>query len=157
MSIQNDLEAALLTLLRAETGLSSVITFEADVRDCLFTGEKITQGFRPGELPAINLSATLDPTQRTMITVSEVKHEIPVSIVCITKAQNRKDAFDSGKQLQEAVENVLDRLRRSNNGIGGNTFLFDSVTSSMTTLQDSPHCFAVGTTAAKITKITPLA
>lgn len=146
-----------MTLLGEEAGLSSVKTFEADIRDCLFTGEKLTQGFRPGELPAVNLSATLDPTQRSQFTAAETQHEIPVSIVVITKAQNRKDAQLAAKGLQEAVENVLDRLRRSSNAIGNNTLLFGNVTSSVTTLQDNPHCFAVGTTAAKITKITPSA
>jgi hypothetical protein len=157
VSIQSDLEAALLALLKAEDGLSSVRTFEADIRDCLFTGEKLTQGFRSTELPAVNLSATLDPTQRSPFTASETQHEIPVSIVVITKALNRKDAQLAAKGLQEAIEDVLDRLRRSSNTIGNNTLLFGNVTSSVTTLQDDPHCFAVGTTAAKITKITPLA
>ena len=39
MSIQSDLETGLMALLKAEPGLSSVKTIEADIRDCLFTGE----------------------------------------------------------------------------------------------------------------------
>jgi hypothetical protein len=157
MSIQSDIEQALLKLLKAEPRLREVKTFEADIRDCLFTGEKLTLGFRIGELPAVNLSATLDPTQRSQFTVTEIQHEIPVSIVVITAAQKRKAAFDAAKELQEGVECVLDRLRKSANGIGHNTLLFGNVTSSVTTIQESPHCFAMGTTSAKITKITPLA
>ncbi|HZL56930.1 MAG TPA: hypothetical protein VFC21_07605 [Bryobacteraceae bacterium] len=157
MSIQSDLEDALIALLKAEPGLASVKTVEAEIRDCLFSGEKLTQGFRDTELPAINLSATLDPTQRSQFTASEIQHEIPVSICCIARALKRKAAYNAVKEIQEAIENVLDRLRKSSNAIGNNTLLFGNVTSSVTTIQDNPHCFAVGTTAAKITKITTLA
>ncbi len=157
MSIQTDIETALLAALRKCPALQKVQTFEADIRDCLFTGEKLTQGFRAGELPALNLSATLDPTPSRPFTLAEIQHEVPVSICCITKGQNRKEAYNSAKALQEAVEGVLNTLRRSGNSLGSNALVMGDVSSSVTTMQDNPHCFAVGTTAVKILKITPLA
>jgi hypothetical protein len=157
MSVQSDLEVGLMKLLRSCGGLAAVRTFEADIRDCLFTEGKLTQGFREGELPAVNFSATLDPTQRSPFTAAETQHEIPVSIVIVTKAQKRKAAYNAAKDLQEAVEGVLEGLRKSSNAIGNNTLLLGNITSSVTTLQDNPHCFAVGTTSAKITRITPVA
>ena len=104
----------------------------------------------------MNFSATLDPTQTSQFTAAEVQSEIPVSIVCITKAQERKAAFVAANELKDAVERVLNGMRKSSNAIGNNTLLLGNITSSVQTLQDSPHCFAVATTAAKITKITAL-
>lgn len=155
MSIQSDLEAALLTLLKASPALAGVKTFEAEVRDCLFADEaRLIQGFEPASLPAINLSGQLDPTIRSPFTAGETQHDVPFSIIVVTKAQNRGAARRAAKALQEGVEDLLDSLRRSGNVLGQNALVMGDVTSSITTIQHSPHCYATGTTAVKIKKIT---
>ncbi|HVW07303.1 MAG TPA: hypothetical protein VHC90_01905 [Bryobacteraceae bacterium] len=154
MSIQKDLETKLLAALKQAPRLAAIKTWEADIRDCLFTESKLTQGFNAEELPALNLSASIDPTKRTPFTYTEAQHDIPVSIVVITKAVKRKEAFDGAKDLQEAVECVLELFRRSGNSLGQNTFLFGEISSSAITIQQDPYSFAVGTTGCTITKIT---
>ncbi len=154
MSIQKDLEMKLLAAVKAAPGLNAIRVFEADIRDCLFTEAKLTDGFLPEELPALNLSASLDPTKRTPFTWTEAEHAIPVSIVIITKAVKRKDAFDAVKTFQEALECVLEQFRKGGNSLGNNTFLFGEIASSAISIQGDPNCFAVGTTACTITKIT---
>jgi hypothetical protein len=154
VSIQKDIETKLLAALKAASALRSIRTFEAEIRDCLFTESKLTQGFHAEELPALNLSASIDPTKRSPFTYTEAQHDIPVSIVVITKALKRRSAFDSLKDYQEAVEAVLEQFRKSGNSLGANTFLFGGISSSAITIQDNPNSFAVGTTGCTITKIT---
>ncbi len=154
MSIQSGLETALLAALKESPGLNTVKLFEDDIRDCLFTREKVTQGFRDSEMPALNLSASLDPTSSTQFTMTETQHDVPVSIVVITKALKRKTSYDAAKTYQEEVERVLNGFRRSGNTLGHNALVMGEISSAIITIQDNPHCFALGTTTCKITKIT---
>src|SRR6185437_9621745 len=154
VSIQSEIEAGLLAALKTAPGLSTIKTFEDDIRDCLFADTKQISGFNPSELPAINLSASLDPTASSQFTMTETQHDVPVSIVVIVKAQKRKPAFDAVKQYQEAIEGVLNGFRRSGNSLGVNALLMGDVSSSAITIQDQPFCWGTGTTGFKITKIT---
>ena len=155
MSLQSDLETGLLALLKAEPGLATVATFEADVRDCLFgDASAMISGFRPTELPAVNLTGQIDPTASSQFTAGEIQHDVPFSIVVICKAQDRATARGYVKGLQDGVESVLNALRRSGNALGQNAIVMGDLSSSAIAIQHSPHCFAVGTTAVKIKKIT---
>ncbi len=155
MSLQSELEVSLATILKAEPSLQIVKTIEADVRECLFAdASQLIGGFRDSELPAINLSGQLDPTVSNPFTAGEIQADVPFSIVIVTKAQNRTDARSRLKQLQDGVEKVLNSLRRSGNALGQNALVMGDISSSAQTFQSNPYCFAVGTTAVKIKKIT---
>jgi hypothetical protein len=154
MSIQRDLEITLLAAFKGAAALSTIVTFEDDIRDCLFSNEKLTQGFRDTEMPALNLSASIDPTMSSEFTMTETEHEVPVSIVILTKALKRKPAFEQAKAYQETIERVLNGFRKYGTPLGFNARVKGDLSSSLITIQDNPHCFAVGTTACKISKIT---
>jgi hypothetical protein len=154
MSIQSELEAALLAAFKATPGLRTIVTFEDDIRDVLFTNEKLSSGFRSTEMPALNLSASLDPTTSSQFTMTETQHDVPVSICIITKATKRKTAWEAAKVYQEAIECTLNGFRKMGTSLGFNAAVMGDITSSLITVKDEPHSFAVGTTACKITKIT---
>ena len=154
MSIQHDLEVALLAAFKSTPGLSTIVVFEDDIRDCLFTAEKLTQGFRDTELPALNLSASLDPTKSSQFTMTETQHDVPVSIAIVTKALKRKAAWEAAKTYQEAIECVLNGFRKMGTTLGFNALVMGDITSSITSIKDTTHSYAVGATACNITKIT---
>ena len=151
--IRTALELAILSVLRDAAGLAGVKTFENSVRDCLFTGENLTQGFRPEELPAIAVSAQLKPTVKAQFSVSETGWTIPVSLTIVTKAQRGKLAAAAAAGLQDAVDVVLGAFRKSGNGLGTNTLLMGDVSSSATVIDEKPYSFGISTTDFSILKV----
>ena len=135
MSIQSELETALLTALKATPGLSTIKVFEDDIRDCLFTAEKLTEGFRDTEMPALNLSASLDPTTSSQFTMTETQHDVPVSIAIVTKGLNRKAAWEEAKKYQEAIECILEGFRKIGTSLGFNAVIMGDITSSLISIK----------------------
>jgi hypothetical protein len=149
-----DLEIAINTMLQTDEDLASEVrTFEAGVRECLFTGDKLAQGFRPEELPAINFSAELKPGKSTPFSVGEMQLTIPVQLAIITKAQRGKAAIRQALKIQEMVRVILDRARKSGSALGANTFVAGDVTTSATPIDEKPHSFAVSTIDFTILKV----
>lgn len=156
MSLYTELETNLAAMLQAAEALAGVKTVEADIRECLFSGDKLTQGFRPGELPAINISAELKPAARGPFTAGESQLTIPVSILVVCRAQKKQAAREQARVLQAAVEAVLDQARRSANGMGANAIVTGDITSSIVVVEDKPHSFAIGETQFNVLKIVDL-
>jgi hypothetical protein len=153
VSICSDIEAALLDLLRAGNNLASVKTFEADIRECLFSGDKLIQGFRPEELPAVNVTAQLKPASSEPFSSGEAKHTVPVTIVVITKATRKKDARSAALQYQESIVTVLDAARRSDGRIGRNTLVTGELESSSVVIEEKPFHFAIATVEGTVLKV----
>jgi hypothetical protein len=154
--LRTDLELAVIEALKAAESLARVKTFENSIRDCLFSGEKLTQGFRPEELPAIAVSAQLKPTKTSMFSAAEKQHEIPVSLTIVTRAQRGRDALAKAAELQGGVDSILDQFRRSGNPLGANALLSGDVASSATTIVEKPYSFAINTTEFTILKVVEL-
>ena len=154
--VRSTLELSLVTLLKAASGLASVKTVEASIRDCLFTGEKLSAGFRPEELPAIAVSAQLKPTTKSMFTASERQYAIPVSLTVVTRAQRSKDALATAAELTDLIDQILDQARKSGNALGGNTLVIGDVTSSATSIDERPYSFAISTTEFSVLKVVPI-
>jgi hypothetical protein len=154
--LYTDLEAAIIALLRGAEGLAQVKTFEADVRECLFTGDKLSQGFRSEELPAIAVTAELEPAKRGPFTAGEVELTIPVSAIAVCRAQRPTDARAQARVLQLAIEKMLDQARRSDSGLGANTIVTGEFASTIVVVQEKPHCFAIAETKFQVLKVIDL-
>jgi hypothetical protein len=152
----SELEANLVKMLKASAALDSIKTFEADVRECLFSGDKLTQGFRPDELPAVNVTAELSPAKQSPFTVSEVLWTVPVSIIAIARGQRKKDARAKVREIQVAIENVVNAARKSDNGLGGNAIVSGDISSTVVIVQEKPYHFAIGETQFQILKVVQL-
>lgn len=150
MSVEVEIEEALLPLLRAIPGL---LTVEATIRECLFGQDKFATGFRATELPALNFSATVDPVKTSQFTTTQKQRDVPITICVVTRHQKRKTAEQTARDFQNQVEAVLDTLRRTGNALGPNRLILGDYSSSMISFEEKPHCFATGTTAATITCI----
>jgi hypothetical protein len=151
-----EVEDRLVEMLASAGTLNQVRTIETSVRECLFSGDKLTQGFRADELPAIAVSAQLKPARKAPWTSGEREIDIPLSIVVITKARTRRDALRQAGELRDAVDVVLDQARRSGNPLGDNTVLMGEVVTSATTIEEKPHVFAISTTECQIFKVVSL-
>lgn len=154
--VRTDLEFALIEALKGADGLSTVKTWENSIRDCLFTGEAFTQGFRAEELPAIAVSCQLKPSKRSLFTPGERQYEIPVSITILTRAARSKDAIAAAAQIQDAMDPALDGLRRSGNALGRNTIIQGEISSSATSIDEKPAAFAISTTEFTVLKVVPI-
>lgn len=158
MSMYSDLESAFVAMLLADDAITGMVkTVEADLRDCLFSGTAYSQGFRPQELPAINVSASLDPVKDSPFTTQEIQSLIPLTVVVVTGGRNKKEAHDSVVAIQREVARLLNQLRKSANALGmQNTLIFGEVTSSTNTFPDGKQWFGQSTTQAVVTKILPV-
>lgn len=155
-NLYTELEAAIITMLRTAVGLESVKTFEAEVRECLFTGDKLSQGFRPGELPAIAVTAELQPTKQGPFTAGEVELTIPVSLIAVCRAQQPTAAREQARELQRAAEANLNLARRSDSGLGANAIVTGDFASTIVVVQDKPYSFAIAETQFSILKVVDL-
>lgn len=154
MSLHDELETSLLSLLRNDKQLSVVKAFEAEIKDALFVGEKLSQGFRDGQLPAINLSVSIAGTRGNQFTAGEIRYEVPVSIAVITRALKPNDARKQAVLLGFTVLQILQPLRRSGNVLGRNIILVNDVTSSpASVVHEQPNNYAWVTIDATIQSI----
>jgi uncharacterized lipoprotein YajG len=154
--LYTELEGALAAMLRGCAGMASVKIIETSVRECLFSGDKLSKGFRAGELPAINVTAQLKPSKSRPFSAGEKEYEIPVSIVIVTRAQTPKEALAKVYALQNAAEGVLDQARKSGNPLGTNVFVVGDVTGDAAPVLDPPAAFAVCTLEATVLKVVEL-
>lgn len=154
--LYTDLEAAIIAVLRGAAGLDSVKTFESDVRECLFTGDKLSAGFRSDELPAVAVTAELEPAKRRPFTAGEVELTIPVSAIAVCRAQRPTDVRAQARTVQLAIESALDQARKSDSGLGANTIVTGEFASTIVVVQEKPHCFAIGETKFQVLKVIDL-
>jgi hypothetical protein len=154
--IYTELETNLVAMLAAAPGLEGVKTIEADVRECLFSEAALTGGFGANELPAIQVSAEIRPSKRHSFTASEMELEIPITVVVVTRAQRKKAARESAREMQLAVEKALDQARRSANPLGMNAIVTGEITSTIVVVENKPHRYAIGETQAEVLKIVDL-
>ena len=150
------IEDALLAMLQAAPGLVGIQTWETTIRECLFAGDKLTRGFSPGELPAINVTAQLKPSRSRPCTAGEKEYEVPVNIVIVTRAGTAKDALRDVYELKDAVESVLDQARRSGNALGANTIVSGDVTADAAAVKDTAQVFAVCTVETTVKMVVEL-
>lgn len=146
------IEIAVLDLLKNTPELAGVKTFERTVRECLFSGEKLTQGFRSEELPAINVTSELEPGRSEPFTTGEIKYTIPVSVLIITKHLNKAQARRDLQVLIQVVEKVLNAARKTD-GLGLNTLVMGEIVSSVVVAEENPHHFAVGNVTASVIQV----
>jgi hypothetical protein len=140
-------------MLQAAPSLSGVRTFEADVRDALFAGDKLSRGFRPEELPAINVTAMSDPVQSEPFTAGELRYLVPVSVVIVTRGQDKGSVRAAVRALSFEVEKLLHQARRSDNSIGPGAMVAGAVESSAAVIQDAPLHFGIGEVKAQIVEL----
>lgn len=152
-----EVETALVAMLREANSLRQVKTVEATIRECLFTGNKLIQGFQGEELPALNVSSELKPYTRGPFTAGEIELTIPVSVMAIVRAPSAADARARVREMQAAIEAVLDKARRSDSGLGANTIITGDVQSSLVLIEEKPHHYAIGETQCQVLKVVPLA
>jgi hypothetical protein len=154
--LYTDLEAAIIAILRGAAGLEEVKTFEADVRDCLFTGDKLSQGFRGDEMPAIAVTADLQPTKQGPLTAGEVELTVPVSLIAVCRAQRPGVARAKAREIQGAAEAALNLARKSDSGLEANTIVTGQFSSTIVLVQEKPHSFAIAETQFQVLKVVDL-
>lgn len=158
MSVYTDIEAAVTSMFEADATVAGMTkTIEANLRDCLFSGTGYAQGFRAQELPALQVSTSLDPVKDQPFNVGETQALIPLTVVAVTVARTKKESHDSALTLQREVARLLNGLRKSANALGmQNTLIFGELSSSTTTFADGVNWYGQSTTQAVITKILPV-
>lgn len=156
MSVYTDLETAVLELLKASSGLVDVKTFEADIRECLFAEVALTKGFRQEELPAVNVTAQLEPSRTVSITAGEVEMAVPITVVVVTRSQRKKEARTKAQGLAAAVETALNAARKSDNGLGQNAIVSGDVATTIAVVDDKPLHFGIAQVEAQILKVVQL-
>ncbi len=151
-----EMEHAVLAILQNASTLREVKTFEDEVRECLFTGDRLIQGFRPEELPAIAVSCMLTPTKSAAFTASQIQYVVPTTVAIIVRSHTKAAARGRATHLMRQVEILLHQARRSNSGLGANAFVTGDLVSSVIVAPENPFYFAVGTVSAEITKVVNL-
>jgi hypothetical protein len=154
MSIFSDLAVQLRDVLKQADGLSTMKTIETEIRECLFVGANIAQGFTPAELPAINFSLTIGTVKSEQFTAGEISDEIPLTIVVIDKATKGTAARDSVLDYSALIRAALQPLRRSGNVLGRNIFIKGPITAAPASIvHDKPYSFAWVTCDATLQRI----
>jgi hypothetical protein len=151
-----ELEANLVAMLRAADALRQVRTIEAEIRTALFTGAGLTKGFAEQELPAIGVSAEIEPAKRGPYGAGEVQVQIPLSIFAVARAQRKTEARARVREMQAEIEHLLDGGRRSANGLGENAIVLGDITSTVVIVEDRPYHFAIGETQCQVLKVVQL-
>jgi hypothetical protein len=153
MDLLSEIEGRLAEWLAGQAELAVVKKFEPELRAALLSGEELTKGFPDAELPAINIVAGLEDTVSVPRTMSSTTVAVPVSIVVVVKGEGRNEARRKCRGVQDALELVLNRLRCSNNRLGGNTVLVGEVRSSCSWEQNGPRYYGLGETKVTIQRI----
>jgi len=156
MSMYSDLEEGILAGLKMDSALSGVATFSNELRECLFTGEKLTQGFRPEELPAIRATAQEKPSTSAPFSVGEIACTIPVTVIVITRGGTKQEAHERALALQEPLLANLQSMRKSGNGLGLNTYLIGDTSATSLVIEEKPIHFALATVEAQFLKVVQL-
>jgi hypothetical protein len=149
-------EQAVLDMLRQAAGLSMVKTFEADIREALFSGESPARGFNAGELPAINVSAVAEPCESEPFTAGEIRYQVPVTVLIVTRHQDKGAARSAARAIQWEVEKLVHGARRSANALGPDSIVTGPVRSSLAVIQDRPAHFGLAQVDFIVTKVVPL-
>ncbi|GIU80181.1 MAG: hypothetical protein KatS3mg005_3419 [Bryobacteraceae bacterium] len=149
-------EQAVLDMLRQAPGLAMVKTFEADIREAFFSGESPARGFNPGELPAVNVSAVAEPCESEPFTAGEIRYQVPVTVVIVTRHQDKGLARSAARAIQWEVEKLVHQARRSANPLGPNSVVTGPVRSSLAVIQDRPAHFGLAQVDFTVTKVVPL-
>lgn len=155
MNFFTEVEQAILALLQTADCAGEIRTWEAELREVLFTGEQLSKGFSVRELPAVMVTTSQDPTRSAPFTTGEIRYQIPVQILIVVSATKREAARDEVLRLIRSMEAMLHQARRSD-GLGINTFIGDELLSSHVVVQDRPHHFAVGNITATVWKVVEL-
>jgi hypothetical protein len=152
----SDLERDILASLRADPSLAGVKTFSEELRECLFTGDKLTQGFRPEELPAIRVTAQEKPSTSAPFSVGEIAYTIPVTALVITRGGTKQEAHERALAMQEPLLANFQCMRKSGNGLGENTFLIGEISTTSLVIEEKPVHFAVAQIEAQFLKVVQL-
>jgi hypothetical protein len=150
------LEQSIVDALKASKSLGMVKTYETSFRECLYTGSKLTLGFRPEEMPVIAVSCREKPMESDIDTPAQEIHQIPVTVTIVTRAQNAKQADAAASEIWDALRYELGQFCRSGNALGSNTVVMGKVTSSATPIDEKPLAFVMRAAEFTITKITQL-
>ncbi|GMU21152.1 MAG: hypothetical protein AMXMBFR13_12450 [Phycisphaerae bacterium] len=150
------IESGLLAILQDAPGLTGVRVWETEVREVLFTGEALSKGFRGEELPAVMITAALDPSRSSPFTTGQIQYKIPAQVLIVTRAQKGRDARAEALGLARAAEAAIHGARRSDELLGPNTFVTGEVVSSFVVVEQKPLCFAVASIAVEVTKVVEL-
>ena len=153
MDLLSDIETRLVQWLSGHAELASVRTFEAELRPALVGGEELTKGFPDQDLPAINLVAGLEDTASEPRSMTQSTIKVPVSIVVVVKGETRVEARRKCRGIQDALELVLNRARRSDNQLGYNTVLVGEMRSSCNWEQNGPRYYGLGETKVTIQRV----
>jgi hypothetical protein len=148
-----DVEQAVLEKLQAAPGLAVVRTWEADIRDVLFSGEKLSKGFSTEEIPAVNVSAMQGAVTASPHTTLETQYTIPVTVVVVAKGQTKKAARAAARELQAEVEQVMNAARSSAGQFLPNTWVKGDLTLDIAIVADQPYHFAIAEVGASLWRV----
>lgn len=150
------IQQAVMQLLRDSGTLTEVKTFEADVRDALFVGDQLSKGFSADELPAINVTAENDATESEPFTAGEIRYNVPVTVLIVTRGQRKAVVRAELRGLQGEAEKLIHAARRSDNTLGENAVVFGTVRSSLAVVEEKPLHFGVAQIDFTVLKVVPI-
>lgn len=146
------IEAAVLDRLQAWPGLSSVKTFERQMRDALYADQRGAKGFAPAECPAIAVSATEESIEAEPWSTGQMQYRVPVTVVVVTRNQTKEAARAEARELQREVERVVNAARVSRNAFDGMP-VQGALTVSMNVISDAPGFVAMAGVRCEVTAV----
>lgn len=154
--LYDDVEKRVLALLKAWDGLRTVRTFEAEVRESLYSADQPVKSFQPTELPAIQVTAVNNPTESEPFSAGEMKYSVPVTVFVIVRGTVKDQVRRDLRALQFEVEKCLNRARRSTDELGVNAVVMGRLQSTVAVAQDSMFYFGLGQVEATVVKVVEL-
>lgn len=152
----SSIESGLLAILRETPGLESVRVWETEVREVLFTGEALSKGFRSEEMPALMITAVLDPSRSSQFTTGQIQYKVPVQVLIVARAHKTREARAVVVSLARAAEAAIHGARRTDERLGPNAFVSGEVVSSFVLVEQKPLSYAIASIAVEVIKVVNL-
>ena len=144
------IELAVLALLKGQ--LRECKTFECGLRQALFTGDKLSKGFRVEELPALQIEEGLNAERSRPMNIGEMRHLIPVRIaLVVTSIADLNECRATGLALQRRAHEALSKARRSG-VLGSGLWVTGDIEATSNVVQEE-RFFCVPELKVEITKV----
>ena len=151
-----DLELATINMLKALPELAGVKGWQSGLQDSLITGDAISKGFRPEELPGVVVMAALEPCSSEPRTAADIQYMIPVTVFLIGRADKPQRVREQFFPMQAAIEGAFHLARKSVNALGTDALVMGTLDSSLLVLHSHPQFYGVVEVTAKVMKVEQL-
>ncbi len=143
-------EQAILGLLQPV--LKTCNTFEIGLRPVLFSGDKISKGFRPEEMPVCQIEEGVNPDRSRPFTTGEMRHFVSVTVMLVLSSLDEKEVRFQMLALQRQAHDTLNGGRRSG-VLGVDIWVTGDIVASLSMVQDNERFFGLAQLQVEITQV----